>query len=268
MTTNESSNGSVDKLVHQTSNLVVSRPGKGFLDLPGELRNQVYEYVFLSCSTLDRALAVCSSSRQVRSEYLPLFFERGKVYLHFYLIQRFLEVFFPSDATEDNKKKAVCTICINIAESNPRGSTRIDMQWLIRFLLEHPGVNISFFGNTVLDRVARDLKKLVAIARLNPIWHNYLVGFSSIYMIFAENRGRSLNHAGILQFYQKPGDEMYYSNDAKKCRRQIRELLFDLGLVLPNGSESGRKIFSEMKIAVYTQNRNSRIPGSYKIQLW
>jgi hypothetical protein len=266
--TDQFSSDSVDGVVNQTSSLAVSKSSKSFLNLPGELRNKIYDSIFLSCSTLDHALAVHSSCRQAQSEYLLLFFERGKIYLSFYLVQRFLETFFPTDATPDNKKKAVCTICINIAEFNPRGSTKIDMKWLISFLLEHSGVEVSFFGDTVLDRVAQDLKKLIAIARTNPIWYQHLVRFASIYLMFIEERGRSLNRTAVLQFHQKPGDEVFYSNNVKKCRRQIRELLFDLGLVVPDGSESGRKIFSAIKIAVYTLDRSSRIPGSHKIQLW
>jgi hypothetical protein len=263
MSTNGDSSESVDKLAHQA---------KGLLDLPGELRNQVYEQVFLSCSTLEHALAICSTNRQVRSEYLPMFFKLGKVYLHFYLhfylVQRFLEVFFPSDATEDDKKKAVCTIRINITEFDPRGNTKVDMQWLLRFLLEHPGVNVSFFGDTVLDGVAKDLTKLVALVKTNPIWSHRLSSFASISLVFIKERGRNLTHTAIPQFYQKPGDEVYYSDDITKRLRQIRELLFDLGLVVPDGSVSGRKIFSVLKIAVYTPDRSSRVPGTHSIQLW
>jgi hypothetical protein len=96
-----------------------------------------------------------------------------------YLMNRFLTIFFPADS-KDDKNDHICTLRANMASSGHRIDPIIDMQWLIAFLLAHPGVNIVFDGDHVLDWEAEDLKEIMEIVRSNPEWYQRWPTFESI----------------------------------------------------------------------------------------
>ncbi|KAF2033821.1 hypothetical protein EK21DRAFT_85977 [Setomelanomma holmii] len=155
-------------LADQVEHLVVAESGKGFFDLPGEIRNKSYEFTLSDWLQLKDAVAIASFCRQIRLEYRSFYFERARIGLQFYEAQPFLETFFPIDSPEVmNKYK--CNLRPTIAAGNHPGDPVIDMQWLLKLLLDCPWLDTDFYSDGAFDCEARDLDKPVSIARSTPV---------------------------------------------------------------------------------------------------
>jgi hypothetical protein len=174
---------SVQELVGQIQELSLSKSHKGFLDLPGgkedmfastvleltlaELRNEIYAYHLSRLTLFSTAVALTSTCRQVRSEFRPLYLKDAEIRIPLYRVNRFLSTFFSTTPTSE-KNDPACNVVANITADSPCDKPIIDMQWLIGFLLAHPGVNIVFEGDNLLDWEAKDLAKLIELVRSNP----------------------------------------------------------------------------------------------------
>jgi hypothetical protein len=223
--TGKFSRGSTDKLVDQANRHEVSKTGKSFLDLPGELRNQIYEHAFQSCPAFSYALALGSSCRQAQLEYLLLFFKRGRVRINIYFLQQFLERFFPNDATDDEKENAICTIDIIIGlHSSFREYPIIDMQFLIEFLKKYSNIGVCFYKigpkypwACMLD--ADDLWELFEIVWQSPVFCERLANFESVTLT-----------QGILKFVHKREDVQHFWHNKWERYNCTKATLFDMGL--------------------------------------
>ncbi|KAF2856959.1 hypothetical protein T440DRAFT_524876 [Plenodomus tracheiphilus IPT5] len=74
----------------------------GFLDLPGELRNSVYEYHLAQSRWMSEKAVLASTCRTIRTEIRPMYLPGYTSYveLPYHRVQPFLELFFPESTPE------------------------------------------------------------------------------------------------------------------------------------------------------------------------
>ncbi|KAJ4374032.1 hypothetical protein N0V83_002771 [Neocucurbitaria cava] len=149
-----------------------------FLGLPGELRNDIYEFLLLDQDPIRVTMPLISSCRQVRKEYMPLYFQRQTICLPIYRVQSFFETYF---LTNDTKfiPPPICSVKVSIATDKV---TAIDMKWLAGFLLQRPKISITF-DNDVEYSLADDLKVLLDISKSNDVWRDGLTDYASVKLI-------------------------------------------------------------------------------------
>ena len=175
--------------------------------------------------TVMSAIALGSTCRQIRSEYIPFYLQRATIRLPIRRVQSFLTIIYPADLM----KTYACNLNVNLAEKGSRGDVDIDVKWLISFLLERPGINITFFGGEYCSQHALDLQRLLEIARSNRAWRSRIADFECIMLL---NYGLDW----ILDLVLKPEKVEAGWEDDDMCK--AHRLLLELGL---------RKIMTEFE---------------------
>lgn len=204
-----------------------------------ELRNKVYDYIVSDRPTVRDAVAFSSTCRKARAEYLPLYLQRATVDLPFYFVQRFLKTYFPTN-TGENTSDAVCIICIDITGECPRADPEIDMQWLIGFLLDHPSIEVHFRASmTASSEEARDIARLLRIAKANPVCRTRLANFESVKLLtYTRWRPGAVDKYGdfvlrpiwILKFKLKPGYVEVWCRNKTERHAHTWQMLIDMGM--------------------------------------
>jgi hypothetical protein len=127
-----------------------------------EIRNQINEHGLHSTTSpayLPTGLALSSTCRKIREEYMPLLFENVEIYADLYKLKRFLEMFFiPTTAAATYRP-----ICNLRARVLARDEPIVDILWLVECLRQHPGVKISFWSVYAFE--GPDMSKLLEAAR-------------------------------------------------------------------------------------------------------
>ncbi|KAJ4374030.1 hypothetical protein N0V83_002769 [Neocucurbitaria cava] len=212
---------------------------KGFLDLPGELRNEIYELVtyhrlpFLGFVHL---LPLIHSCRQVRKELMPFCFSFCDKQIEFCRVQRFFEVFFLSSIPNFVPKQPEMykvLACVPIEEEDHTCARRTpDLKWLLEFLIQYPkipllfSVSNDFYGGETFFYRLRDT------VRSNPAWLKHIQDFESIEM-WLEDRHPDRFMGGrvwYLDLVLKPEVAEPWWNDEEERSKQTQELLTELGL--------------------------------------
>lgn len=123
-------------------------------------------------------MPLISSCRQVRKEYMPLYFQRQTICLPIYRVQSFLETYFLAN---DPKfmPPPICNVKVSIPADK---KTVVDMKWLAGFLLQRPKISI-IFDNDEDYTLAKDLKVLLDIAKSNDVWRDGLTDYASVKLL-------------------------------------------------------------------------------------
>lgn len=120
--------------------------------------------------------AMSSTSRQIRAEFMPLYFKCATIQVKIQHVQRFLETFCPVDTA----------IQIEVPSRLPALKRNIDLRWLMGYVLDHSDVRVSFQSPDFLPEYAKDLKQLFEIAKSTPAWRKSLSLFEAIRMVVAD----------------------------------------------------------------------------------
>ncbi|KAF1849030.1 uncharacterized protein K460DRAFT_404280 [Cucurbitaria berberidis CBS 394.84] len=162
----------------------------GFLDLAGEIRNQIYELVMLNAErAIDMVTLVhyprevfspqtlgyrglTQTCRQVRREFLPLYNKRN-VYVEIDIrdITRFVNTFYhPKDLERLKKTSGSIEISLDREMTNPRVdlSDELDLLPLLRLLIKVPHLHARLVATTYIheDGVPRFIHDLGTLFRL------------------------------------------------------------------------------------------------------
>lgn len=217
-----------------------------------ELRNGIYEYVLSNSPSPKEVIAVSSSCRGARAEFLPMYFERVGVDTKFCLAEDFLEIFFTDSKVGP---LAACRLRIDIGECNgPQHRHMIDMKWLLGTLMRYPAIHVSFSGHH-REEVARDLDKLVKIVREKPAWCHRLKDFHSIQLKGWYVHCYSLRPCWVLELVLRAADTQGWSFS------KVNKLLEEVGLRL--ASTVGRVTSFEMlEVQVYRQLKATAVKSS------
>jgi len=145
-----------------------------------ELRIQIYKEAgeFGGQPTFDMAITMLSTCRQIRAEYMPLWFPLTKRFLSLSRITKFLDVFSP--ALINGQHAFAIRVELN-EERVPYGNPVIDMQRLFSLLLTLPRVEVIFDGDGTYDGEASDLTKVLELFRKDrSSWGDWISGFESV----------------------------------------------------------------------------------------
>ncbi|KAF2856960.1 hypothetical protein T440DRAFT_474287 [Plenodomus tracheiphilus IPT5] len=148
----------------------------GFLDLPGELRNQIYGYHLEQSPPMSDMIAMSTTCRVLREEYRP-FLLLPVIVLPYYRVHTFLEAFFP-ESTPEIMQSYTCSIRSDVRSKCTKGDPSIDLKWLAMFLHRSPGVQITYTNDTKCS--GRDeLNWLLRVVKSNARWHDGIADFDS-----------------------------------------------------------------------------------------
>jgi hypothetical protein len=196
-------------------------PAKSFLDLPGELRNKIYEDALsASPSSFAAHLPLLHSNKQIRAEFLPLFFGRT-IEADISNFGTFAFVFFGPDIAKLKKKgfkkQSRCTVIVHKKLSR---TTTVSLPWLASFLQQNPGFGV-LFELSGWEKSASDLNLLVGALRENSAsWTSLLDGDLTFKPGYRWE---------ITLRVKKVGDGPSWSHDRTR-NRQADALLVSLGL--------------------------------------
>jgi hypothetical protein len=231
------------------------------------LQNKIYGYILSNHPPFYDALAVSSSCRKARAEFLPLYFQRATVLtLEFYLVQRSLSTFFPRNNIEILEED-VCAIRVKITGEQRNANPVIDMKWFLGFVLDHPGFKVEFDGCTSFAWEASDLVKLVDVVKSNAFWRTRLASFESIklrtYTCWRPGRTKESGRYArrpvwILQIVLEPGDVQDRVN-SEECRAYTKGWLVDMGLRTIDEAEREHSTFRGLKIQAFKNDRSSAL---------
>ncbi|CAO2657492.1 Nn.00g036180.m01.CDS01 [Neocucurbitaria sp. VM-36] len=248
---------SIEQIVELMENTAISKRKLGFLDLPAEIRNDIYGP--LIHIDLPTAAALFNSCRQVRYEYRPLYFRECLLGLPFGLLPRFLKTLFPAD-TVAIMDKYECWLKVDIATSIWKGDRTIDVKWLSNFIHQSPRIRIFFEGRRAFDWEAEDLEELYYLIQDNVAWRNRLADFESITLPIENNwyPGQTNSYNGYyvrrptweLKFVLKAEVIEAWGSNEVELRKQTRDLVCELGLLNIEDSGWETKTFNGIKIIV------------------
>ncbi|KAF2832029.1 hypothetical protein CC86DRAFT_424374 [Ophiobolus disseminans] len=175
----------MNQLSKQTQELGLSQPKKGLLDLPGELRNDIYEHLLKSSDDdhtsestqefdpdiLKTALALTSTNRQLRTEFRPFFFQHVEIPLAGNELEHILVLFFPTGT-------ALNSACNLHIEFDAADLPDTDIEWLIQLAQERPEVKLKFDGDMGWEAHAGVVNKLLDAVRSKDAWRTRLSDFA------------------------------------------------------------------------------------------
>ncbi|KAI8937864.1 hypothetical protein NX059_005553 [Plenodomus lindquistii] len=112
----------------------------GFLDLPGDIRNLVYEY---ARSLGQESYGLHSSCRFLRQEYRPLFLQNSTFNFTIFQLRKFLMYNYPV-ANLEVAAQYTCKIKIYIEGHESNGNDSVDFTRIIAHLQRCPTVSVLF----------------------------------------------------------------------------------------------------------------------------
>jgi hypothetical protein len=182
--------------------------------LSAEIRNQIYEYHLAKKPALKTAVAFYTTSRVVRTKYMPLYFRQNTIPHQFWEFNRFIDTFM-GDSCASIASNRICDLEVSIDRStHPRvylHSPIIDLKKLVENLISYPEIRISFRGNESYNWEARSLDEFVEAMRSKSIsaWRAQTKDFESIelHTNTSWHRGQTDSYTGY--FTRRPILEVY-----------------------------------------------------------
>lgn len=154
--------------------------------MPTELRKEIYEYILGKRVALTHLIAITSTCRQLRAEFMPFYLTRTSISISIHRAESFFRTFFSKQVVTD-KTAAVCSMRLRIAAvelwSRLDDYPTMEMKWLLTFLVDHPNIKVNFEGEGICDSEARDLDMLLLLARTKPTFRKVLKALHCIEVV-------------------------------------------------------------------------------------
>jgi hypothetical protein len=209
--------------------------------LSAKICNQIYGYHLAKKPALKTAVAFYTTSRVVRTEYMPLYFRQNTIPLQFWEFNRFIDISI-GESCASIASNRTCDLKVSIDRStHPRvylHSPIIDLKKLVENLISYPKICISFRGNESHNWEARSLDEFVEAMRSKSIsaWRAQTEDFESIelHTNTSWHRGQTDSYTGhftrpILEVYvvltTEAADAMPKGNSQRWNREYSEEFM-------------------------------------------